>query len=126
MHEHGTGIVDSPDGGFAFVDNILRPQKSRLSRRMVCHVRLHHIAGIDHCIARGHFPCRRFEKLEHDDNIWLKDSYVHGSVEGNLGCLSKLGQRNEVPFHVPTVIANGHEESSRDESHLFIPEIEFW
>jgi hypothetical protein len=30
--------VKSPDGGFAFVDKILRPQKSRLSRRMVCHV----------------------------------------------------------------------------------------
>ena len=36
--EHRTGIVKSPDGGFAFVDKILRPQKSRLSRRMVCHV----------------------------------------------------------------------------------------
>ena len=30
--------MKSPDGGFAFVDKILRPQKSRLSRRMVCHV----------------------------------------------------------------------------------------
>ena len=36
--EHRTGIVNSPDGGFAFVDNIFCPQRSRLSRRIVCHV----------------------------------------------------------------------------------------
>ena len=34
--------------------------------------------------------------------------------------------RNEVPFHVSMVIANGHEESPADERHLFIPEMEFW
>jgi hypothetical protein len=66
--------VKSPDGGFAFVDKILRPQKSRLYGLP----RIHAIAGIDHCIARGRFPCRDFEKFKHDDKVWLKDSYVHG------------------------------------------------
>ena len=99
--EHRTGIVKSPDGGFAFVDKILRPQKSRLSRRMVCHVFMQLRA----------LTCL-FERFL---RAWLAPSRV-----------ILLCQRNEVPFHVLMIIAYRHEESSRDVRHPFIPEMEFW
>ena len=119
--EHRTGIVNSPDGGFAFVDNIFCPQRSRLSRRIVCHVFI---------------PLRALTIALHSAIFLVVASrnwnMMTRSGEKILTCMapsrviSKLGHRNEVPFHVPMIIANGHEEPSRDERHLFIPEMEFW
>ena len=99
--ENRTGIVKSPSGVF----DLLPTEEP-----------------VESCIARCHFPCRGFDKLEHDDKVWLK-RFLRTWVAPSRVIL--LCQRNEVPFYVPMVIANGHEESSRYERHLF-HEMDFW